>query len=132
MARLPSGGGSLEDQLVAEAAARTGGTASLEVLSASLTKEGIGFTAPKQGFGKKLLAIFCATADSADGMMIVTVCEYPSREQAQRGQAEAGFMGAKMFGYQSRVSKKSVLIVVARSDAPPDHVAKVLSTFDGL
>ena len=99
---------------------------------ASLTKEGVGFTAPKQGFGKKQLAIFCATADTADGMMIVTVCEYPSPEQALRGRAQSALVAAKVFGYQSRVSKKSVLMVVARSDAPPEQLAKVLSTFDGL
>lgn len=132
LARLPSGGGSLEDQLRAEAAARTGGTATLEALIASLTNEGVGFTPPKQGFGKKLLAIFCATADTADGMMIVTVCEYPSPEQALRGQALSALVAAKVLGYQSRVSKKSVLTVVARSDAPPEQLAKVLSAFDAL
>ena len=131
LARLPTGGGSLDDQLLAEASARPGDTATLEALIASLTKEGVSFTAPKQGFGKKLLAVYCATADSNDGM-IITVCEYPSPEQAKRGEAVAGVIGAQTSGYQSRVSKKSVLMVVARSDAPPEHVAKVLSTFDGL
>ncbi len=131
LARLPSGGGTLEDQLFAEAKARTGDTGSLDSLITSLTKEGVTFTAPKQGFGKKLLAIYCATADSTDGM-IITVCEYPSPEQAKRGEAVAGLIGTKTAGFQSRVSKKSVLLVVARSDTPPEHVAKVLSTFDGL
>jgi hypothetical protein len=39
-------------------------------------------------------------------------------------------LGAQLAGYQSR--EKSVLQLVARSDTPPEHVAKVLSTFDGL
>lgn len=121
----------LEDQLRAEAGARTGDTATMEALIASLTKEGVTFTPPQQGFGKNLLAIYCATADSSDGM-IITVCEYPSPEQARRGAEVAGLIGTKTSGFQSRVSKKSVLIVVARSDALPDHVAKVLSTFDVL
>jgi hypothetical protein len=131
LARLPNGSGSLADQFAAEAAARPGETATLEALIASLTKEGQSFSAPKQGLGKKLFAIYCASADSTDGM-IVTVCEYPSNDQARRGEAEARVMGSAMGGYQSRVSKKSVLQLVARSDTPPEHVAKVISTFDGL
>lgn len=130
-ARLPNAAGSLTDQLAAEAAARPPGTPTLEALIGLLTQEGIAFNAPRQGFGKKLLAIYCSSADSLSGM-IVTICEYPSPEQAKRGQAESQLIGAKMPGYQSRLSKKSVLQLVARSDTPAEHVAKVISTFDGL
>ena len=131
LARLPQGAGSLQDQLAAEAAGRTGDTGTLEALVASLAKEGITFNAPRQGFGKKLLAIYCGSADATDGM-IVTICEYPSPEQARRGADEASSMGAQMMGYQSRVKKKSVLQLVVPSTTPPEHVAKVLSTFDAL
>lgn len=131
LARLPQGAGSLQDQLAAEGAGRPPETGTLEGLIGGLAKEGVTFNAPRQLFGKKLLASYCASADSNDGM-IVTVCEYPNPDQAKRGEAEAKMMGSLMAGYQSRVSKKSVLTVVARSDTPPEHLAKVLRIFDGL
>lgn len=131
LAKLPRGSGSLQDQLAAEAAARPSDTGTLEALTASLTKEGITFNAPRQGFGRKLLATYCASADSTSGM-IVTICEYPSPEQAQRGEAEAKVIGSQLSRFQSRVSKKSVLQIVSRSDTPPEQVAKVLSIFEGL
>jgi hypothetical protein len=131
LARLPRASGTLQDQLAAEAAARPADTGTLEALTASLAKEGITFNAPRQGFGRKLLATYCASADSTSGM-IVTVCEYPSPEQASRGEAEAKIIGAQLAGFQSRTSKKSVLQIVARSDTPPEQVAKVLSIFEGL
>ena len=131
LARLPQGAASLQDQLVAEAAARPGATGTLEALMASLTKDGVTFNATRQGFGKKLRALYCASADSTDGM-IVTVCEYPSPEQARRGELESKTLGAMVAGFQSRVSKKSVLQLVIRSDTPPEHASKVLSTFDRL
>ena len=131
LAKLPKGGGSLQDQLAAEAAARPRDTASLEALTTALTKEGITFNAPRQLYGQKLLAVYCSAADSTNGL-IVTVCEYPDAEQAARGLAEANLIGAKLSGYQSKVSKKSVLQVVARSDTPPEHVAKVLGIFEAL
>lgn len=131
LARLPQGAGSLQDQLAAESAGRPRETGTLEALIAALTKDNISFNAPRQGFGKKLLASYCASADSSDGM-IVTVCEYPTPEQAKRGEAEARLVGSLTAGYQSKVSKKSVLQVVARSTTPPEHVAKVLSIFDAL
>lgn len=131
LARLPQGSGSLQDQLAAEAAGRPADTVTLEAMIAALTKEGVSFAAPRQGYGKKLLASYCASADSTDGM-ILTICEYPSPEQAGRGEAEGRVLGAQLAGYQSRVRKKSVLQLVARSDTPAAHVAKVLSTFDGL
>lgn len=131
LARLPQASGTLQDQLLAEASGRPQQTATLEALMASLTKEGIAFNAPRQAYGKKLLASYCASADSVNGM-IVTVCEYPTADQAQRGEAEAKIIGKLTAGFQSRVSRKSVLQLVARSDTPPEQVAKVLSTFDGL
>lgn len=131
LARLPHASGSLQDQLAAEAAGRPGGTPTIEALQAALTQEGLSFGGRRQGFGQKLLASYCGSVDTLDGM-IITICEYPSPEQARRGQEETNIMGKVVAGYQSRVSKKSVLQLVARSDTPPENVAKVLSTFDGL
>ena len=131
LARLPQGTGTLQDQLAAEAAGRPPDTGTLEALVGGLAKDGVIFNAPRQVYGKKLLASYCASADSTSGM-IVTVCEYPNAEQAKRGEVEAQVMGAQTAGYQSRVSKKSVLQVVARSDTPPEQLAKVLRIFDGL
>ena len=131
LARLPQGAGSLEAQLAAEAAARPQGVPSLERLIAGLTDAGVSLGAPHQVMGQKQLATYCATADSLDGL-IVTVCEYPSDEQAKRGEVEANVIASKIAGHQSRVRGKSVLHVVARSDTPQENVAKVLSTFDAL
>lgn len=131
LARLPQASGDLQDQLAAEAAARPAGTPTLEAVMAAATKEGIGFGAIRQAYGKKLLATYCASVDSLDGM-ILTICEYPTPEQAKRGQAESGLIGAQLAGFQSRLRKQSVLNLVVRSDTPPEHVAKVLSAFEGL
>jgi hypothetical protein len=131
LAKLPRGGGSLQDQLAAEAAGRPKDTATLEALTTALSKEGITFNAPRQVYGQKLLAAYCAAADSTNGL-IVTVCEYPDAEQAARGLTETNLLGSKISGYQSKVSKKSVLQVVARSDTPQEHVAKVLGIFEAL
>ena len=121
----------LQPGFEAESGARLTDTVTFEALSAALAKDGITFGASKQTFGKKLLAHYCATADSTDGM-IVTVCEYPSADQAGRGQIEGDTINKATAGHQSRLRKKSVLHLVARSDTPPEHVAKVLSTFEGL
>lgn len=129
--RLPQASGSLQDQLAAEAAGRPPETPTLEALMASLTKEGVAFGAPRQVYGKKLLASYCGAVDSLDGM-IITVCEYPSAGQATRGEAEGKIIGVLTAGFQSRVKKQSVLLLVSRSTTPPENVAKVLSTFDGL
>ena len=131
LARLPQASGSMQDQLNVEAGGRPTDTVTFEALSAALAKDGITFGASKQTYGKKLLAHYCATADSTDGM-IVTVCEYPSADQAARGQTEGDTINKATAGHQSRLRKKSVLHLVARSDTPPEHVAKVLSTFEGL
>ncbi len=128
---LPHASGSLQDQLAAEAAGRPEGTATIEALQESLTRQGISFGGRRQGFAKKLLASYCGSVDSLDGM-ILTICEYPTPEQARRGQTETDIMGKVIAGYQSRVSKKSVLQLVARSTTAPENVAKVLSTFDAL
>jgi hypothetical protein len=130
LAQLPQGSGSLQDQLAAEAAGRPTGTPTLEALTGAL-KQTISFGALRQVYGQKMLASYCASVDSADGLL-VTICEYPSPEQAKRGETESNLLFSKLAGHQSRVSKKSVLHLVARSDTPPEHVAKVLSTFDGL
>ena len=130
LAKLPQGSGSLQDQLAAEAAGRPAGTPTLEALTAAV-KETVSLGAPRQVYGQKMLASYCASADSLDGML-VTICEYPSPEQAKRGETESNLLFSKLAGHQSRVSKKSVLHLVARSDTPPEHVAKVLSTFEGL
>lgn len=124
---LPQAGGSLQDQLAAEAAARTKDTPTLEGVIERAA--GVPFAAPRQSYGRKLLAIYCASVDSLDGL-IVTVCEYPTPEQAKRGEAEANLLNAKLPGHQSRVRKKSVLHVVARSDTPATSVEKVLGAFD--
>ena len=129
--RLPQGAGSLQDQLAAEAAGRPGQTPTLEALMAPLTKDGVAFGAPRQLYGKKLLATYCAAVDSLDGM-IITLCEYPTADQATRGEAEAKLTGSLTAGFQSRVKRKSVLQLVSRSTTPPENVAKVLTTFDGL
>ncbi|MFT3713605.1 MAG: hypothetical protein QM817_38600 [Archangium sp.] len=123
---LPKAGGSLPDQLAAEAAARPAGTPTLEKV---IEVSGVPFGAPRQLWGVKQLAIYCASADSADGM-IVSVCEYPSEAQAGRGEKEANIIQSKLPLHQSRVHKKSVLHVVPRSDTPAESVKKVIDAFE--
>jgi hypothetical protein len=130
LAKLPQGAGSLQDQLAAEAAGRPTGTPTLEALTAAV-KDSVSVGMPRQVLGQKMLASYCASVDSSDGML-VTICEYPSPEQAKRGETESNLLFSKLVGHQSRVNKKSVLHLVARSDTPPEHVAKVLSAFEGL
>jgi hypothetical protein len=129
LAVLPQAGGSLQNQLEAEAAARSKDTATLEGVIERATKAGVSFGPPRQAYGRKLIATYCGSVDSLDGM-IVTVCEYPSAEQAKRGQAEGELINARIAGHQSRVHQKSVLFVVSRSDTPAESLAKVLSAFD--
>ena len=80
---------------------------------------------------KKQLALYCASADSVDGMLI-TVCEYPSAETAVEGEREANIMASQLAGHTSRVRKKSVLHLVRRSTTPDATVEKVFTTFDAL
>ena len=131
LARLPQSAGSLQEQLAAEAAGRPSDTPTLEALTTATAKAGIAYGAVRQVYGKKLLASYCASVDSLDGM-IITVCEYPTEDQAKRGQAESELIGKLVAGHQSRLRKKSVLQLVTQSVTPVEHVAKVLSTFDGL
>jgi hypothetical protein len=123
---LPKSGGSLPDQLAAEAAARPKDTATLEGVMAG---SGVAFRAPRQLWGVKQLAIYCASADTNDGM-IVSVCEYPTPEQAARGEKEANLVQGQLPLHQSKVHKKSVLHVVPRSDTPPETLKKVLDAFE--
>lgn len=129
LAALPQGGGSLSDLLAAEAAARPKDTGTLEAIIATAGKDGVAFGPTRQAWGQKQLAIYCASADSTDGVL-VTVCEYPSPEQAGRGEKEANVIQGKLPLHQSVVRKKSVLHVVPRSDAPPETVKKILAAFD--
>jgi hypothetical protein len=131
LAALPHGSGSLEDQLAAEAAARTKDTLTLEGVLQAVANDGVAFGAARQVSGQKMLAVYCATADSFQGL-IVTVCEYPSADQAKRGETEANLVANQTAGHQSRVRGKSVLHLVARSDAQQEHIAKVLAAFDSL
>lgn len=66
------------------------------------------------------------------GVVLFTVCEYPAADQSARCKAEAKLVGLMTAGFQSRVTQKSVLQFVTRSATPPEHVAKVLTTFEGL
>lgn len=131
LAALPRAAGTLVDQLAAEAAARQPEAVSLEELTVVLTQVGLTVGPPRQTLANKQLAIYCASADTSDGLLI-SVCEYPSDEQAQRGEVEANVVQNQLAGHQSRRKKKSVLHVVARSDTPPATVDKVLAAFLNL
>jgi hypothetical protein len=131
LAALPRSGGSLPDQLAAEAAARPKDTPTLEQVMDASQRAGVAFTTPRQLWGVKQLAIYCAAVDSADGM-IVTVCEYPTAEQAARGEKEANLVQGRLPRHQSRVRRKSVLHLVPRSDTPDATVTAVLAAFESL
>lgn len=131
LAVLPRAAGTLVDQLAAEAAARQPDAPSLEKLTASLSAQSVTLGPSRQVLGNKQLAIYCASADSSDGVL-VTVCEYPSDAQAERGEADANVVQSQIAGHQSARNKKSVLHVVARSDTPAATVDKVLSAFKSL
>lgn len=127
LSRLPQAGGSLEDQLKAEAAARTPGSPSLENLTAALLPKGVKLNPTRQVFGRKHLATYCASAETTG--IVVVLCEYPSDDQAKRGEVESNLMFNLMSGHASKVHKNAVLHVVARSDAPADQVATIQGTF---
>ena len=131
LALLPQAAGDFTAQQAAEALARTNDTPSLEGVIAGATKNGVRFNAPHQIYGRKLLALYCATVDSLDGA-IVTVCEYPSPDQAKRGETEMKIIGSTMPGFQSAVRKKSVLQLVTRSDTPPGTIEQIRAAFDSL
>lgn len=130
LSRLPQAGGSLDDQLKAEAAARTAGAPSLEGLIAALLPQGVKLTPTRQVYGRKHLATYCASAET-DGIVVI-VCEYPSEDQAKRGETESNLMFNQMSGHVSKVHKNAVLHVVARSDAPVEQVSKIQGTFRTL
>lgn len=130
LSRLPQAGGSLDDQLGAEAAARPSGTPSLELLTAALLPQGLSLGPPRQIYGRKHLATYCATAETTG--IIVTMCEYPTEEQAQRGERESNLMFDKMTGHRSKVRRQSVLHVVARSDVAAEQLGKIWAAFEAL
>lgn len=130
LARLPQAGGSLDDQLKAEAAARTPGSPSLEKLIAVAMPQGVKLTATRQVFGRKHLATYCASGETTG--IVVIVCEYPDDAQAKRGEVESNVMFDQMNGHSSKVHKNAVLHVIARSDAPVEQVAKIQGAFRTL
>lgn len=126
--RPPIGG--IPEQLQAEADSRLkdAETVTLEqVIDASKVM----FEPSGQVLGRTVLALYCGTATSPDGIT-VTVCEFPTVEQATRGAAEIAAVRGKVSGWQSKAKKKSVLEVVARSDAKKESVDAVLAAFDRL
>lgn len=129
LAALPHAGGSLVDQLAAEASARTPGTPTLEAVITAVTAQGVTFNAPRQAFAQKQYAVYCATADSTDGL-VATVCEYPGEAQALRGEKAANVVQGQLARHQSMVRGRSVMHLVPRSDTPDDTVKKVLSAFE--
>lgn len=130
LSRLPQAGSSLDDQLKAEAAARTPGSPSLERLIGALMSQGVKLAPTRQVYGRKHLATYCATGEATG--IVVIVCEYPNAEQAARGETESNLMFNQMSGHVSKVHKNAVLHVVARSDAPVDDVAKIQGVFRTL
>ncbi len=130
LSALPLGVGGLMEQLAAEAGARSKDPETIAIETV-VTKSGVAFDAPQQVVGRTVLAVYCATARSNDGLT-VTVCEFPSIEQAVRGAAELTAVRGKLSGWQARQRKKSTLEVVARSDATKESVDAVLRAFDAL
>ncbi len=125
--------GTLDGQLAAEAAARLNDaeTVTLERLTAALEPQGVALGPPKQGMAKKHLALYCATADGSEGI-IVTVCEYSTAEAAANGDRESSALTSKIAGHVSRVHGKSVLHLVRPSTVSEATVEKVLATFSAL
>ena len=127
---MPQAGGSLDDQLKAEADARTPGSPSIERLVPALLPKGVTLTPTRQVFGRKHLATYCGTAETKG--IVVIVCEYPNEAQAQRGELESNLMFDQMSGHVSKVHKNAVLHVMARSDAPVEQVAAIQGMFRTL
>ncbi len=118
------------EQLAAEAGSRSKDPETIAIETV-VTKSGVAFDAPQQVLGRTVLAKYCASARTNDGFLI-TVCEFPSVEQAVRGAAEVTAVRGKLSGWQSKQRKKSTLEVVARSDAKKESVDAVLAAFDTL
>lgn len=130
LSRLPQAGGSLDDQFKAEAAARMPDSPSIDRLIPPLLAKGVKLVPTRQVFGRKHLATYCATAETTG--IVVIICEYPSEEQAARGELESNLMFNLMSGHVSKQHKNAVLHVVARSDAPVEQVAMIQGTFRTL
>lgn len=126
--RPPIGG--IPEQLQAEADSRLKDAETITIEQVVETSK-VTFEPRGQVLGRTVLALFCGTATSPDGFT-VTVCEFPSLEQATRGAAEIAAVRGKVSGWQSKAKKKSVLEVVARSDAKKESVDAVLAAFDKL
>jgi hypothetical protein len=124
---------SLDGLLVAESRARLqdSETVTLEQVAAALKAVGIELGPSRQLMARTQLALYCARANAPDGLD-VTVCEYPSAEQAKRGEQEGNAVLDKVAGHSSRVRGKSVLHVVRRSDTPEADVEKVYAAFAGV
>lgn len=122
----------LDGQLAAEAAARLrdAETVTIEQLAKALEPQGVTLGPPKQGMAKKQLALYCATADGSEGI-IVTVCEYPTAEAALNGEKESSALMSKIAGHTSRVHGKSVLHLTRPTTTPQATVDKVLAAFGG-
>jgi len=118
------------EQLGAEAGGRSKDRETITIENV-VAKSAITFDAPQQALGRTVLAQYSASARSNHGFLI-TVCEFPSVGQAVRGSAEVTAVRGKLSGWQSKQRKKSVLEVVARSDAKKESVDAVLAAFDAL
>ena len=118
------------EQLAAEAGSRSKDAETIAIETV-VAKCGLAFDAPQQVLGRTVLAKYCATARSNEGL-IITVCEFPTAEQAARGAAEVTSVRGKLAGWQSKLRKKSLLEVVARSDAKKESVDVVLAAFEAL
>jgi hypothetical protein len=127
--QAPTVGGQLEAE--GKARLKDADTITLEQLEDVLKVQGLSFGETRQLMAKQQLALYCARADSTNGID-VTVCEYPSADQAKRGETEGNIVMNKVAGHSSRVRKKSVLHLVRRSDAPDADVEKVFAAFEGL
>ncbi|MBM4780868.1 MAG: hypothetical protein GQE15_24490 [Archangiaceae bacterium] len=126
--RPPIGG--IPEQLQAEADSRLRDSETI-TLEQVVEASKVPFEAQQQVLGRTVLALYCGTATSPDGMM-ATVCEFPTLEQATRGAAEIAAVRGKVSGWQSKAKKKSVLELVVRSDAKKESVDAVLAAFDRL
>lgn len=131
-AGLPPQAGTLDAQLANEAAARVNDadTITIEEVIGSLADGGLAFTGMRQAMARKQLAIYCASADGPDGV-VLSVCEYPSAEAALNGQREVDAFGSKVAGHVSRVRKKSVLHLIKKSTTPDTTVQQIFAAFDG-
>lgn len=130
LAALPQAVGGAAAQLSLEASSRTNDSETVRI-EAVIERSKVSASAPQQVMGRPTLAQYCATATSGDGFSL-TVCEYPSADQATRGAAEAKLLRGAMSGWQVKTRKKSVLELVVRSDAKHESVQAVIGAFESL